>query len=55
MTRKTIIIVSTPEKVHPISDLKKACLIFGWKYNTLSKLKLPFEYKGYKIEKHKLL
>jgi len=49
MTRQTVIAIITPDLVEVWGNLKKVCEAKGWKYNTLSRLKPPFEYKGHRI------
>lgn len=53
MNRQTIIVIITPtlETIECWGNFKKACEAKGWKYNTLSKLKLPIEHDGCKIER----
>jgi len=50
MKRQTIIVIITPGKEPETwGNLKKACEAKGWKYNTLSRLRPPFEYRGHRI------
>jgi len=50
MNRQTVVIlIKEGQSPEPWGNLKKACESKGWKYNTLSKLKLPFEHEGYTI------
>ncbi len=53
MKRKTVIVVITPtmQTIECWGNFKKACIAHGWVYNTLSKRKMPIEYKGYRIER----
>jgi len=51
MKRQTIIVIITPTSIECWGNLKKACIVHGWAYNTLSKRKLPIEYEGYRIER----
>lgn len=47
MQRKTIIILIAPgKKPEAWGNFKKACEAKGWKYNTLSKRKMPIEFNG---------
>ena len=50
MKRQTVIIITSPASDPECwGNLKKVCREKGWKYNTISRKKLPFEYKGVKI------
>lgn len=51
MKRQTVIVIITPEKTECWGNLKKACIAYGWAYNTLSKRKLPIKYEDYRIER----
>lgn len=47
MNRQTVIILIEKDKAPECwGNLKKLCEAKGWKYNTISKLKLPFEFDG---------
>lgn len=48
---KTVIIVITGDKLEAFSNLKAACEIKGWAYNTLNKkdISAPYEHQGSKI------
>lgn len=50
------IIVITQDGIEPElwSNFLKACNEKGWKYNTLSKKKMPIEHKGVKIYRKKV-
>jgi hypothetical protein len=53
--RQTIIILIFPNgQPKPWEGLKKLCKHYGWSYNTLSKKKFPFEWKGFKIFKEQI-
>ena len=49
MKRQTVIVIITPVKTECWGNLKKACEAKGSKYNTLSRLRPPFEYRGHRI------
>jgi hypothetical protein len=55
MEKQNIIIV-LPYLGEPdvYTNLKKACEVYGWKYNTIVRQKLPIEYKGFRIFRLKL-
>lgn len=56
MKRQTIIIIITPgQHPEPWGNFKKACEAKGWPYNTLSKRKMPIEYKGSTIYREPFL
>jgi len=49
---RTIILITDPDGITTVySNFKKTCAVMGWKYNTLSKKKLPIQYRGYTIER----
>jgi len=50
MKRQTVIIYSTPTP-ECYGNLKLFCDSKGLKYNTYSKVKLPFEFDGYQVHR----
>jgi len=46
--------VHAHETVEAWGNLKVLCEDKGWKYNTVSRLKFPFTYKGYRVHKSKI-
>jgi len=50
MKRQTVIIYSTPIP-ECYGNLKLFCDSKGLKYNTYSKVKLPFEFDGYQVHR----
>ena len=50
MKRQTVIIYSTPIP-ECYGNLKLFCDSKGLKYNTFSKVKLPFEFNGYQVHR----
>jgi hypothetical protein len=53
MKRIHVIVVITNNQTEPetFGNLRKICKAKGWKYNTVSRLKFPFEYKGFILHK----
>lgn len=52
MQRQNVIIIDTPSNDRECwGNLKKACDVHDWKYNTLSKKELPFEIEGFIIRR----
>jgi hypothetical protein len=49
MNRQTVIIVLAPGIIECWGNLKKACEVHNWKYNTVSKMKLPFDKDGVSV------
>ena len=49
MQRQSIIVLINCEKVEAWGNLKEACEKHGWSYHTVSRKKLPTEWKGWKI------
>jgi len=50
MKRQTVIVIITPDlQVECWGNLKKACIDKGWSYNSMSRKKLPVEYRESKI------
>lgn len=41
--------------ITPYESLKLLCEIKGWKYDTLNKKKMPFEYKGVIVDRKKIV
>lgn len=50
MKRQTVIILNTPVP-ECFGNLKLFCEKKGLKYNTYSKIKLPFEFNGYQVHR----
>ena len=51
MQRQSIIALINGEQVEAWGSLKEACEKHGWKYNTISRKKLPTEYKEWHIHR----
>lgn len=52
MNRQTVIILIEKDKAPECwSNFRKLCLAKGWKYNTLSKKKMPIEHLGYTVHR----
>lgn len=54
MQRQNIIVLEKcPDIVEAFGSLKKACEVHGFKYNTLSRKKFPFNHDGWIFHKVK--
>jgi len=51
MQRQSIIVLISGDQVEAWGSLKEACEKHGWSYNTISRKKLPTEWKGWIIHR----
>ena len=51
MQRQSIIVLINGEKLEAWGSVKEACTKHGWSYNTISRKKLPTDWKGWKIHR----
>ena len=43
--------IENPLKLEPYVSLSYVCDLKGWKFNTLSRKKMPFEHDGFRVDK----
>lgn len=51
MQRQSIIVLINGEQVEAWGSLKEACEKHEWKYNTISRKKLPIDHNGWTIHR----
>jgi hypothetical protein len=51
MHRKTVILITKEDQREVWGSLTRACKERGWSYHTVSRKKLPNEFKGWRIDR----